>query len=106
MIRASIIIWLILTTGAHAETVSVKYHGDVSLDGFECPDIKSSSFVNRICYDAVNTHLIVQLRSTYYLYCNVPNVVVTEWTSAPSLGRHYNRNIKSNSNMGKFDCSK
>lgn len=82
-----------------AEVVDVKYRGPVPLDAFTCPSLKASSFVNRICYDASERYLIVQLRETYYHYCMLPQTVFEEWLVAPSLGRFYNAEIK-----GSFDC--
>ena len=90
----------LLTTAAHAETVDVKYRGPVSLDNFFCPALKSSSFVNRICYDEARKYLVVQLRSTYYHYCAMEPEKVAQWVAASSLGSFYNREIKG----GPYDC--
>ena len=83
-----------------AETVEVKYRGPVPLDSFTCPALKPSSFVNRICYDAAERYLIVQLKQTYYHYCELPQAVFEGWVAAPSLGRFYNQEVKG----GVFDC--
>ena len=72
-----------------AETVEVKYRGLVDLDAFVCPAIRPSSFVNRLCYDEPNAYLVVQLKQTYYHYCELPKTVFEEWLAAPSLGRFY-----------------
>ena len=89
---------------AAAETVTVKYRGSVPLDKFDCPPIKPSSFVNRICYDDENVYLIVLLRVTYYHYCEIDAATVEAWRAAPSLGRYYNANIKGWGSDGPFDC--
>lgn len=91
---------LLLATVAQAETVDVKYRGPVSLDSLSCPSLKPSSFVNRICYDEANSYLIVQLKSTYYHYCDLPASVFADWVAAPSLGRYYNGQVKGQG----FDC--
>ena len=89
---------------ANAETVNVKYRGPVNIDAFDCPALKPSSVVNRICYHEPTRYLIVQLRSTYYHYCEVGQNVVAAWVAAPSLGQFYNANIKVSSNGGLYDC--
>ena len=100
MLIRSMLSVLCLINPAFAETVDVKYRGPVPLDTFECPALKSSSFVTRICYDKQNQYLIVLLRNTYYYYCEIDPNSVAAWIFAPSLGRHYNNNIKG----GPFDC--
>lgn len=95
-----IVVFAVGWGSAWAETVYVKYRGPVPLDSFNCPPIKSSSFVRRICYDRANSYLIVQLKSTYYHYCDIDSGTVAVWRSAPSLGRFYNQYIKG----GAFDC--
>jgi len=94
MIRFVLIVLLLGVGVANAETVKVKYRGPVSLDAFECPSLKESSFVNRICYDRANSYLIVQLKKAYYQYCEIPASTFSEWITAPSLGRFYNQKIK------------
>lgn len=84
---------------ARAETVMVEYHGAVSLAGFDCPALRPSSFVNRICYDADSRYLIVQLGDRHYHYCGIPTGAVSAWVQASSLGRHYNANIR-----GRYAC--
>ncbi len=44
--------WLVLSSSAIAETVSVKYRGPVPLDAFQCATIDRSGLVERVCYDA------------------------------------------------------
>jgi len=89
---------LLLGAVANAETVFVKYRGQVVLDQFRCSS-PSSSFVHRICYRAERKYLVVLLDSTYYHYCNIPKAVVEQWLAAPSQGRFYGEYIK-----GNFDC--
>lgn len=83
---------------AQAETVYVKYRGNVSLVGFSCVNT-ASSFVHRICYQSKNSYVVVLLDNTYYHYCNVPGAVVNQWLSSSSKGRFYRYSIKNN-----FDC--
>lgn len=91
---------VLVSFGASAETVTVKYRvTPVNLAKFNCPALKESSFVNRICYDAENLYMVILLQRTYYHYCEIDRGTVAELVAAPSLGRHYNQNIK-----GRFDC--
>lgn len=105
MFRVCLISFLLITTNAHSETVLTKYHGEISLENYACPEIKPSSFVNRICFDKSSKDLIVQLRNTYYRYCKITEDVFTSWISAPSLGRYYNRYVKTSSSENKFSCT-
>lgn len=106
MLRAALLIALIFTgaTFADAETVDVKYRGAVDLAPFNCQDITRSSFINRVCYDAKQQYMLIQLRSTYYHYCEIPNRVVAELLAAPSMGKFYNANIKGSGSDGPYDC--
>tara|TARA_Y100000591_G_C21458953_1_gene509851 strand:+ start:151 stop:471 length:321 start_codon:yes stop_codon:yes gene_type:complete len=98
LIISIIILFLNINNYAFAETVFVKYHGNVSLDSFDCNNT-ISSFVNRICYDEQDEHVVVLLKSTYYHYCDVPFSIVDDWLSSYSKGRFYNSDIK-----GRFQC--
>jgi hypothetical protein len=86
-----------------AESVDVKYWGYADLSTYDCVDTESS-FVNRICYEADESHVVVLLRSTYYAYCQVESETVADWISADSIGRFYNQNIKSNAVDGRYAC--
>jgi hypothetical protein len=96
----SLAICLTSVSTAAAENVDVRYHGPVSLDTFDCPTLRPSSFVNRICYDEEREYLIVQLDGAYYHYCGVDAGTVEAWLNAPSLGRFYNAEMRG----GPFDC--
>lgn len=105
MTRTIFVIAILLTaTWAEAETVNVKYRGPVDLKPFACQDITRSSVVNRLCYDASNQYVIVQLQTTYYHYCEMPKATVDAWLAADSMGRYYNANIKGTGKDGPYDC--
>lgn len=82
-----------------AESVDVKYRGEVNLKFFDCTDIARSSFIRRICYDETNEYMLINLNGTYYHYCAIDAGTVSSLLSAPSMGRFYNSSIK-----GNFDC--
>lgn len=89
---------------AWAETIDVKYYGKLDLTPFACTDITRSSFVNRTCYDKAKRFMIIQLKSTYYTYCEMPAATYEAFLTAPSMGKYYNSNIKGTGQDGPFDC--
>ena len=94
----TLLILLSINGVSSAESVYVKYQGNVSLDNFNCTNTVSS-FVNRVCYEEQDSYVVVLLGSTYYHYCRVSNNTVDNWLDASSKGRFYHANIK-----GRFDC--
>jgi hypothetical protein len=92
---------LLLATGwaAQAESVNVKYRGLVDLTPFACEDITRSSFIERVCYDAGNTYMLIELKGTWYHYCEIDKDTVANLLAAESMGRYFNASIK-----GRFDC--
>ena len=88
---------------ADAETVPVERRGAVDLKPFVCQDITRSSLVSRVCYDASNQTMIVQLNSIYSQYCGVPQGARDSFLNAPSMGQYYNANIKV-SGAAPYDC--
>ena len=48
------------------EVVTIKYRGPVSLAPFKCDPVSRSSFVQRVCYDAANSSLLLDLGGTWY----------------------------------------
>lgn len=95
---------LIAAAHASAETIPVKYWGDLNLAPFACTDITRSSFINRACYDQAKQFMVVQLRGTYYPYCEMPAAEYQSFLNAPSMGRFYNANIRGSGSDGPFDC--
>ncbi len=94
---------LFLGTPAYAETVDVRYRGQVDLKPFNCKDTVSS-LVNRVCYDEKNQYVVVLLKNTYYHYCEMPKAILDAFLAAESLGRFYNANIKGTGKDGPYDC--
>jgi hypothetical protein len=96
-------ILLLTCTIACAETVDVKYRGVVDLKPFACKDAKSS-FIDRTCYDAKNRYMLIQLKGTWYHYCEMPEAVYAQFIVADSMGRFFNQSIKGSGKDGPFDC--
>jgi len=93
---------VLFASAAFARDITVKYRDDpVDVDNgyFEEMELKSSSLVQEIYYDAQNQYLLVRLKSTFYHYCNIPAEYVSEWVNADSLGSYYRDCIK-----GDFGC--
>jgi Domain of unknown function (DUF4189)/KTSC domain len=84
-----------------AESVFVKYRGEVDLTPFDCTGIERSSFINRVCYDRNNEYMLISLNGTYYQYCQIDAGTVSSLLDAPSMGQFYNFSIKR-----KFECYK
>jgi hypothetical protein len=102
-------IFLITATLAHAtwakaETIDVKYYGKLDLAPLACTDVTRSSVVNRACYDKAKRFMVVQLRGTYFPYCELPAGTYEEFLAAPSMGKYYNASIKGTGQDGPFDC--
>ena len=83
----------------HAESVYVKYRGEVDLKNFECTDTARSSFIRRVCYDSHEQYMVISLNGTFYHYCEIDPDTVSSLVNAASMGRFYNASIK-----GNFDC--
>ena len=94
----------LLINSARAETVTVKYRGDVPLDTFECQNIDRSSLVKRVCYDATQQYMVISLNGTYYHYCEIGQGTVDSLLTAQSMGKYFNANIKGSGSDGPFDC--
>jgi KTSC domain len=89
---------------ADAETVNVEGRGAVDLQPFVCQDIVRSSLVNRVCYDAAKQTMIVQVKTAYSQYCEVPQAARDSFLNAPSMGQYYNANIKASGAAAPYRC--
>jgi hypothetical protein len=87
-----------------AETVDVEYRGVIDLKPFACQDITRSSLVNRVCYDAANRSMIVQVNSVYLQHCEVPQATLQTFLNAPSMGQYYRSRIASAGTNAPYDC--
>jgi hypothetical protein len=87
-----------------AEIVDVERRGAVDLAPFACQDVSRSSLVNRVCYDAANRVMLVQVQSAYSQYCDVPEAVRDGFLNAPSMGQYYKANIKDPGAEAPYQC--
>ena len=100
MSRSALLMLALAYTGVvpawAGEVVHVKYRGSVDLAPFMCGWTPRSSVVKRLCYDAKERYVVVNLTGTYYHYCEVPASTVSSWRTAESLGKFFNSRIKGN----------
>jgi len=89
---------------AKAETVQVKYLGPISLDAFTCTNVQGDSNVNRICYDQKERYMVIQLKTTYYHYCEIGDATVAALQAARSKSQFFQANIRGSGSDGPFDC--
>ena len=89
---------------ADAETVNVEHRGAVDLKPFACQDITRSSVVDRVCYDAAKRVMIVQVKTAYSQYCDVPAATLDRLLNAPSMGQYYNASIKGSGTQARYEC--
>ena len=82
-------------TWADEETIDVKYYGKFDLAPFACTEVTRSSIINRACYDKANQFMVVQLRTLYYPYCEMPAATLSNFSRRPIHGailqREYQR---------------
>jgi hypothetical protein len=48
--------------------------------------------------------MLINLRGTFYHYCELPAATFDALMSAPSMGQFYNTNIKGTGLDGPYDC--
>lgn len=89
---------------AAAESVQVKYHGSVSLDAFSCADVREAGDVSRICYDKSQRYMVIQLKTTYYHYCQIDAATVQGLQAAVSKRTYFEARIRGTGSDGPFDC--
>jgi hypothetical protein len=87
-----------------AETIEVKDRGAVDLKPFACHDITRSSLVSRVCYDAANRSMVVQVNSVYFQHCDMPQGMLDAFLNAPSMGHYYRSKIAGSGSTGLYDC--
>jgi hypothetical protein len=88
-----------------SETVDVRHRGVVDLEPFACTDTPRSSIIQRVCYDKVQSYMLVDVRGAYYDYCELPVAVFDAFITAPSMGQFYNRQISGGGDKGLYDCA-
>jgi hypothetical protein len=75
------------------ETADVRSRGKVDLAPFTCTDTPRSTVVQRVCYDEVRHHLLVQAGGAYSEYCGLPAATFEAFAVAPSMGQFFRQRI-------------
>jgi hypothetical protein len=105
MVRAATALFLSLfTTPVTSETVDVRGRGAVDLRAFECRDINRSTIVQRVCYDAARSTLLVAVGGAYHQFCSVPAETYAAFMDAPSMGWFFNRNVRATTPGERYRC--
>jgi hypothetical protein len=76
----------LISASARAESVNVKYRGEVDLAPFSCQDVTRSSLIRRVCHDQAESYMLISLNGTYYHYCRIDAGTVSNLMSAESMG--------------------
>jgi hypothetical protein len=99
----SIIILILVNAGvffissyldSSGEIVDLKYGDSINLSGYDSFDTSKSSFIEGAWYLNRTEHLILDLGTSNYEYCDVPKKIWNSFKNAESLGSYYNSNIK------------
>ncbi len=85
-----------------AETVHVERRGATDLASFACHDITRSTLINRVCYDAADHSMIIQVNALYFQYCNIPPATLDTFLNASSMGQYYRSTIAGAN--GSYGC--
>jgi KTSC domain len=105
MIRSVAFMLVALATAPiSTETVSVAGRGVVDLRPFTCTDTPRSTIIQRVCYDKAQNHVLINVRGTYFEFCELPPVTFDAFVTAASMGWFYNQNIKGSGSERPFDC--
>jgi KTSC domain-containing protein len=105
MVRAATALFLSLFAAPFtSETVDVRGRGAVDLKTFECRDINRSTIVQRVCYDAAGSTMLVAVRGAYHQFCSVPGETHAAFMDAPSMGLFFNRNVRTAASGDRYRC--
>ena len=84
---------LLCTSPLTTETVEVRGRGEIDLAPYACTDTPRSTIVQRVCYDAARSHLLVNVGGTYSQYCRLPASTFDAFVVAPSMGQFFRQHI-------------
>lgn len=57
-----------------------------------------------MCYDKDQSYMLINLRGTYYYYCELPLATLDALMAARSMGQFYNQTIRRSGSNGPYDC--
>jgi len=98
MIRSVlVVVTALISTPVSSETVN----GVVDLAPSACTDTPRSSFIQRVCYDKTQSYMLINLRGTYYHYCELPPATFDAFMTASPWGNFTIRISKAQVQMGR-----
>jgi hypothetical protein len=71
------------------------------LKPFVCTDTPRSNFIQRVCYDKTKSYMLINLRGTYYHYCEIPAATFDALLAAQLMGPFYNQRIEGTGSDGR-----
>jgi hypothetical protein len=105
MVRAATaLIVSLLAVPITAEKVEVRGRGAVDLATFDCRDIDRSTIVQRVCYEAAQRTLLVEVRGAYQQFCKVPAETYAAFMVAPSMGLFFKRTVSEGASNNRYRC--
>jgi len=90
---------VLVAAPVRAEKVAIKFHRQVELGRFKCTDVANGNIVHRVCYDRPRRYMVINLRGTYYHYCEIDSGTVASLLKAQWIDDYYQSAIR-----GNFDC--
>jgi hypothetical protein len=108
MIAGKLIVLLFAVLGnatwADADVVEVRNVGPVDLAPFVCTDITRSTMISRACYDETKRSAVIEVRSTYRQFCDLPKATFDTLLDAPSMGQFYVKRIRGRISGEFYPC--
>ena len=92
-------------TWADADVVDVGHAGPVDLAPFVCTDITRSTMIGRACYDEATRSAVIEVRSVYRQFCNLPKPTFDALLDAPSMGQFYLKQIQAPEAAPSYACA-
>ncbi len=109
MVPEKLIVLLFVALGnasfADADVVDVTDAGPIDLAPFVCTDITRSTMISRACYDETRRFAVLEVRSTYRQFCDMPKATFEALLDAPSMGQFYNKRIDGKASGYPFPCA-
>lgn len=91
-------------TPASAQAVCPEYGHCAERAEMTCEATPQSSFIIEACYSDAEARLLINLRGTWYAYCNASPDLLERLVSAESPGRFYNQQIKVSQSNRALAC--
>lgn len=108
MIPEKLIILLFAALGnatwADADVVEVRNAEPVDLAPFVCTDVTRSTMISRACYNEAKRSAVIEVRSTYRQFCDMPKATFDALLDAPSMGQFYLKQIRGRPSERSYAC--